>query len=159
MPQDVFADNHLGPVFARPVARLLMIDPYALHGSRQRATLVNFLARLKPAPGCKVLIKAGVTEERTFDYPTARAQTDEARRLEQQFAKLGLRLLLASAKMVEHDRILLVEGRDGDWVGCYRVLLGHGLAGFEYTSQRYSEGVWFEMSPDEFARDWAYLTR
>jgi hypothetical protein len=56
--------------------------------------------------------------------------------------------------LVEHDRTILIQLFQGGTDRFYRLLLGQGLFGFEANCRRRSEGVWFEISGNEFNAAW-----
>lgn len=150
--QDPWDGRYLGKVLSRKIQRLLLIDPYIMTGPETRDILDRFLRRIKPADTIETRVGTRPAP-RGNPFHDPETQKRECRALEKTHKNLGLKISISNpGRNQHHDRIILVETQDG---GFRRILLGHGLFGFEQFSRQHSEGVWYEIDSKEFNQSWA----
>ena len=158
--KDPWAPRYLGRVLARGVRRMILIDPYALHDDHHSGALDRFLRHLRLANGAQARVKTSRARPKVDSWTGARENPARVSE-EQQKRRVALLkdrstwlsiTIVEGGFLEEHDRPIVLHTADD---GYYRILLGHGLFGFEPACRRRSEGVWFEITREDFEADWA----
>jgi ATP-dependent helicase YprA (DUF1998 family) len=161
--------QYLGDLFAKTAGRIFIIDPYLLHGERNSMELINFLRLLKASEQTEVVIKTKkltyaeiqraqelVRERGLSPRDVNYTDSDDQIRLAAdlpQMTKLSVRVEWPSgAGFEDHDRVILWETIEAAGPKFYRVLLGHGLVCFSRKNRKRSEGVFFEITEEDFER-------
>jgi hypothetical protein len=155
--RDPFRPEYMGRILARPVHRILLVDPYILSGLLEVNALERFLATLRVTANVEIRVKTRALRSTPGpgDFATPTQQSAASHQLRTKYPKLNIQTKIVSpAGFSEHDRWILVSVLQNNVPSYYRILLGHGLFGFDAACRKRSEGVWFEIEENDFHASW-----
>lgn len=151
-----FAPRYLGELLRHEVVGAVIIDPHIAHSRVQLAVLTRFVNSLRKVKDTKIKVYAGRVrrDELRGNFTSWQDQDQACDEFRSKYIGVDLSIQFPSnGHFVEHDRLVYLHLKDGVQERFFKLILGQGLFGFDAECRRRSHGVWFEISQEEWKRN------